>query len=536
MAAQLTAWKEITPEHLVPAVEHIRNSFNTAAWKCSEVTKRLCYASLHQRATDSIFLAPYKVAFVKYQGIVGSAAQHEFDNLVRVGSPPSVFKAYIDLFRKGLEVEIRNQFNQLLLIGLANVEAVRIPSVEWAKSHLQLLINDSAYRVKIWVKEVCDEQAHSKSLQEDFEEVVFWKTWRAPKLIHMQPSGNTPYDAATAWTREDESWTEKLLDGLSRRFVQFLGLDLDKIAGDAHVWLAQSKEHTQVPQVQLERPSPEIRRISNAPKPPTVLNGRGSWTPRPKATQVPLDWPPYYPNHLIPRTTVIIGEAIKKFPLQAQTLELCKCVISELTPQFCAAVLDKMVRGDLALSRMSDLLHYLLVANCDDASARFNFEREIKKSDEWLELAREVAGETANGGSVNADSSQQEACRSPQPNRGGAPTWETIEILFLSDERVQIRNGTNTETRNYAEFGFHDARNGKPNRAWETLRALAEQRGVIRDATTAGQEWPKVEKRIQEIRKVFRERFTISHDPIPFVAGAGYQACFKIGCSPSFHT
>ena len=305
---------------------------------------------------------------------------------------------------------------------------------------------------------------------------------------------------------------------------------------DAGDWVASGLRPDQVPQVQLERPSPEIRRISNAPKPPTVLNGRGSWTPRPKATQVPLDWPPYYPNHLIPRTTVIVGEAIKKFPLQAQTLELCKCVISELTPQFCAAVLDKMVRGDLALSRMSDLLHYLLVANCDDASARFNFEREIKKSDEWLELAREVAGGTANGGSVNADSSQQEACRSPQPNRGGAATWETIEILFLSDERVQIRNGTNTETRNYAGFGFADGRNGKPNQAWVTLRVLAEEGGILRDAMKTGRAWPKVEKRMQEIRMVLREHFGISADPVPFIEGIGYRACFKIGCSPSFHT
>jgi len=54
--------------------------------------------------------------------------------------------------------------------------------------------------------------------------------------------------------------------------------------------------------------------------------------------------------------------------------------------------------------------------------------------------------------------------------------------LSLSDERVQIRNGTNTETRNYGELGFADARDGKPNQAWVTLRALAEERGTIRDA------------------------------------------------------
>ena len=117
----------------------------------------------------------------------------------------------------------------------------------------------------------------------------------------------------------------------------------------------------------------------------------------------------------------------------------------------------------------------------------------------------------------------------------GAATWEDIEILFLSDERVQIRNGTNRETRNYAEFGFADGRTGTPNQAWETLRALAEQGGTIQVAR-AGSSWPKVEKRIQEIRKVLQKRFGLSADPIPFLSGVGYKACFKINCGPSFNS
>jgi hypothetical protein len=118
----------------------------------------------------------------------------------------------------------------------------------------------------------------------------------------------------------------------------------------------------------------------------------------------------------------------------------------------------------------------------------------------------------------------------------GGTTWEDIEILFLSDERVQIRNGGNRETRNYAEFGFADGRTRNPNQAWEALRVLAAQRGVIRDGAALNLPWPKVEKRIQEIRRLLREHFHISSDPIPFVEGVGYQACFKLACGPSFHT
>jgi hypothetical protein len=126
---------------------------------------------------------------------------------------------------------------------------------------------------------------------------------------------------------------------------------------------------------------------------------------------------------------------------------------------------------------------------------------------------------------------------SPAPSKlAAATTWENIEISFLSDERVQIRAGKKIETRNYAELFFEDRRSGKPRQAWETLRTLAEQRGLIRQPTRAHQDWAYIEKRIQDIRKIFRDHFGISSDPIPFVEGAGYQARFKIGCGPSYRT
>lgn len=116
-----------------------------------------------------------------------------------------------------------------------------------------------------------------------------------------------------------------------------------------------------------------------------------------------------------------------------------------------------------------------------------------------------------------------------------AARWDQIEILFLSDERVQINHGTKTETWNYAELGFVDRRNGKANRAWLVLRALAEASGVIRDAVKTDSAWSRLEKRIQEIREVLRKHFGIDADPVPFVQGTGYSARFKIGCGPSFH-
>jgi len=123
------------------------------------------------------------------------------------------------------------------------------------------------------------------------------------------------------------------------------------------------------------------------------------------------------------------------------------------------------------------------------------------------------------------------------PKNSAAKKWQSIEILFLSDHRIQIRvNGKSMESRNFAEFGFADGRTQNANKAWELLRVMAEERGIIRDGKAVGEHWSKVEKRIQEIRKVLREYFGLPDDPIPFVEGTGYQSRFKIGCAPSLRT
>ena len=79
----------------------------------------------------------------------------------------------------------------------------------------------------------------------------------------MKPSGNCPYDPSTAWAREDRPTAERLVEGLSGRFIQLLGIDLDKIAGDAHLRLAkegrppQAPKRTSTEEVTQEVPVPQ---------------------------------------------------------------------------------------------------------------------------------------------------------------------------------------------------------------------------------------------------------------------------------------
>jgi hypothetical protein len=349
----------------------------------------------------------------------------------------------------------------------------------------------------------------------------------------MQPSGNTAYDQTTEWTREDEPRTQSLLDSLSSRFLQFLEIDLNYTVGDAYVKLAKNTEAPGVLKAETQgRPGA----VTQAPPPPVSVGGSGFVPRGPEPSHPLLNFPTHYPNHLQPRTSVVIGEAVKKFPVQKQILDLLKHVISRLTPDFSAAAREKKLRPDSDLAGMGDLIHSLSVSNSARHSDTFRLEQEARKSDEWLEFAEEIATGTMVkiGKTETAELAQQGPGSDGQSSSPATANWDGVEIQFLSDERVQVRRGTTTQTFNYAEFGFEDSRNGKPNRAWLVLRILAELRGVIRQAAEAGQDWPKVEKRIREIRRVLRARFDISSDPIPFIEGTGYRATFKISCRPSY--
>jgi hypothetical protein len=200
----------------------------------------LCFAELHH-ADKYVDPDPYKSEFVTYRRIIGSGATQEFDKSHQRGTPPAIFHAFLGAFAAGIRSEVHRLFNDLLQIGIAHSASLKEHPTEWAKAHLSILLNGNKHVVKLWIRKVCDQQDLSKPLKTDKEidEFIFWKDWRAPKLIYMQPSANLPYDPSTVWNREEEQMTERLLEYLSRRFIQSLGFDLEKITGDAHVDLVK---------------------------------------------------------------------------------------------------------------------------------------------------------------------------------------------------------------------------------------------------------------------------------------------------------
>ena len=111
------------------------------------------------------------------------------------------------MYRYGLNLPVRGVFTDALQIAVSNRTVISQDPVKWAKFQVENRIQNGRHRFTNWIKNVCDIQpisAKTSMTDEETAEMIWWRKWRAPRFIHMHPSGNTPYDESTAWTREDE--------------------------------------------------------------------------------------------------------------------------------------------------------------------------------------------------------------------------------------------------------------------------------------------------------------------------------------------
>jgi len=145
-----------------------------------------------------------------------------------------------------------------------------------------------------------------------------------------------------------------------------------------------------------------------------------------------------------------------------------------------------------------------------------------------------VTGTESEARNSNATKAKDSAALEPERT---ARRWEDIEIVFTSELMVQIVVDSHPlPPQNYVEMGFENKKSRKPVAAWDFLLELARHDGVYRVAADRRQ-WTKIEKRIQELRKVLRRRFSLSDEPIPLIRKTpqnhedfGYCTKFKIRC------
>jgi hypothetical protein len=188
-------WEAITPEELQPAVEAIRHKVkHSGFWQSNHSTLKLCFAALHPaqpKNSDPESLAPYKRFLVALLG-------RPIESLL-LGSDrpaPVIFKSYLDVLEAAMKVVIRGGFQEMFEIAKARTDVLGMHPVMWTKRQLDILISAEKSGIRLWIKRVCDPSDYSN--EESLDDSLYSGSWRAPRLIRMQPAGNIRFDPASA--------------------------------------------------------------------------------------------------------------------------------------------------------------------------------------------------------------------------------------------------------------------------------------------------------------------------------------------------
>jgi hypothetical protein len=289
--ARLSRWETITPTGLRPAVEHIRSSFEESHFLTHLKVERACYAALHPSDASAI------------EEILTPERRIAFKAMCSRTSLPALFLHFCNEYTKELENIVEIAFQELLRVGMAQEPLLMksLPPIKWAETHVSYLLDDVKRQVPGMLKRMCDKQDYSQAAtrslstqdgMDAFKRELHWLDWRAPQLIHMKPSGNTFYDAANLWTREDEDNTNQLLKGFTVKVADPGTYKLDKLVGKAHVDYAAAnppKPHVTVPEYTFEesvtRYAPSVpaehaaRYVTKAPPPASEVSRRDEIRP-----------------------------------------------------------------------------------------------------------------------------------------------------------------------------------------------------------------------------------------------------------------
>jgi len=228
-------WEEITPAQLKSAIQHLRDEFKSQEWQITMRTECGCYLALHpELATQPTF----KGGFTNLIPVERRAAWQQF---YRRTFEPAIFKFWCDQLSENLVDSIIKTFDRILKIALTQQATLPLAPVEWTTMLAHGLLYSLERTLPSKIKAMCDEQKNRSDFAKDyFFAYCAWVYWRAPRFVHMKPSGNTSYDPNTAWEREDEDKTERLLHGLTERILDPARFKLKDLAGEAYVALAST--------------------------------------------------------------------------------------------------------------------------------------------------------------------------------------------------------------------------------------------------------------------------------------------------------
>lgn len=220
------SWKAITPPELIGAVRYIRKDFGDQWNRQHDYFEKQCFNDLHPLSTLT---------------------------------EPAIFQKHFYACVGELRKLVSQAFERLLTISRAQKGIVGEAAIEWAALQVTDLIERKGRLVELWIKSACDGQndaLRDATTPEDRERRIFWTDWRAPAWLDMEPNGNFPYNAPTAWERMDEDETKSALKTFREdRWILLLKATVEDQVGTAHEVLAR-QENSSTLQSQQRLPEP----------------------------------------------------------------------------------------------------------------------------------------------------------------------------------------------------------------------------------------------------------------------------------------
>jgi hypothetical protein len=266
VSIQIESWEKAAPVDLLPAMNHLRDSFDLAHFNFGWPTTQLCYWRLHDGTPrlGTRDIQPYVDTLQALKARVGPEATQRFVKLLSKETPPAIFKAFYDLYMDGLKLQLNLIFSGLLQIGLANRSRILPDPVEWARSLSEDLVNYCRHRIPLWIRNVCDEQPWDPN--EATEEQIFWRKSQAPSFLIMEPSRFGVYDPECAWERNDQETSARWLDAFRDDYVLILGIELKNAAGMAALKQAMT------PIIEEKPKEPQVNQTFNVNGPNARVN------------------------------------------------------------------------------------------------------------------------------------------------------------------------------------------------------------------------------------------------------------------------
>jgi len=234
-------WDKDVPPDLIPAIKHLRHSFDRAQWAFGWTTQKLCWSCFHGNLDEEDVKSHIKT-LGRLKQEAGPVPTQRLAELLEVGTPSAVFKAFFNFYLEGVSKQALNIFKELAEIGLANEPRLPLSHIEWATTQTRHLIRSNKHNIENWIKEACDKKV-----------VHYWRLWKAPLFLITKPLRDQPYEAARAWERKDAKTSNELLNWFEDLYVVFLDGKLEQAAGEAAVELAKENKPNQADSINAIR-------------------------------------------------------------------------------------------------------------------------------------------------------------------------------------------------------------------------------------------------------------------------------------------